>query len=49
MIIKFIRMWFFYFERVKSNVELLLFSSFLCYYNGNIENYKKILVHILIY
>ena len=41
----------FYFERVKSSVELLSFSSFpsfLCYYNGNIENYKKIFIHSLI-
>ena len=31
----------FYFERVKTNVELLLFSSFIRYYNGDIKNYKK--------
>ena len=33
-----------YFELFKTSVELLLFSSFssyLCYYNGNIENYEK--------
>ena len=30
----------FYFERVKSNVELLI-PSFIRYYNGNIKNYKK--------
>ena len=36
----------FYFKRVKSNVDSLI-PSFIRYYNGNIENYKKMLIHIL--
>ena len=36
-----------YFELLKIRVELLLFASFssyLCYYNGDIKNYKKIIM-----
>ena len=41
----------YYFKRLKTVVYLLIhspFSEFIYYYNGNIINYKKILINILI-
>ena len=47
MIIEFIKKIIHYFDLMEYIVESLLFSPFrltyLCYYNGNIENYKKYL------